>query len=134
MVFSPDHMRPSLSHIAALLALGAALTALPGVSGSRGVVRDVSSRSAARGGSYRLDASEAILHSAEDGAPDGTLAADSGLVTDQRQHGNHPPAVMPGTAPHASPTRSPIASAQAAAGPPGSGRYLRPPGRASPLA
>ena len=127
-------MRPSLSHVAALLALGAALTAFPGVPVSRGAPRDASGRSTARG-SYRLDASEAILHLAESWAPDDTVTADSGLTTDRRPDSGHSPALTPESVRHVvAVAHSPIASAHAAGGPPGLGRYLRPPGRASPLA
>ena len=133
MVFSPHHMRPSLSHVAALLALGAALTAFPGVSVSRGAPRDASGRSTARG-SYRLDASEAILHLAESWAPDDAVTADNGLATDRRPESGHSPALTPESVLRVAVAHSPIASARAAGGPPGVGRYLRPPGRASPLA
>ena len=131
MVSSPHHMRPSLSHVAALLALGAALTAFPGVSVSRG--RDASGRSTLRG-SYRLDASEAILHLAESWASDDAVTADNGLATDRRPDSGHSPALTSESVLRVAVARSPIASARAAGGPPGVRRYLRPPGRASPLA
>jgi hypothetical protein len=127
-------MRPSLSHVAALLALGAALMAVPGVPVARVSARDGAGRIATRGGSYRLDASEAILHPIDGEAPDSTVAADSGLLTGHRPDGDHSPAVTPGRAPQASLASAPSTFARAADGPQAVGRYLRPPGRASPLA
>ena len=67
-------MRPALSRLTALVVIGLAFVAVPGVAVSR-VGRDAAARMT-RGGFHRLGSSDAVLHVADDHDPDSTIAGD----------------------------------------------------------
>ena len=88
-------MRPSLSRLTALVVIGLAFVAMPGVAVSRSGGRDAAARMT-RGGFHRLGSSDAVLHVADDHDPDGTLVGD--LVGSIRPLEHAPPG-LPGAPP-----------------------------------
>lgn len=68
-------MRQSLSRLTALVVIGLAFVAIPGIVVSRVGGRDAAARMT-RGGFHRLGSSDAALHVADDHDPDSTLAGD----------------------------------------------------------
>ena len=78
-------MRPSLSRLTALVVIGLAFVAVPGVAVSRAGGRDAAARMT-RGGFHRLGSSDAVLHVADDHDPDSTLAGDVVGAVRQLEH------------------------------------------------
>jgi hypothetical protein len=78
-------MRPSLSRLTALLVIGLAFVAGPGVVVSRVGGRDGAARMT-RGGFHRLGSSDAALHVGDDHDPDSTPAGDVVEAVRQLQH------------------------------------------------
>lgn len=122
-----------LSHVSALLVIGVALSAVPGVSVHRAGGRDGSPRVATRGGSYRFGVSQAVLHPDDGVASDVVLSGEAPPGGVKRQ-GGHP---VPAVAPEAVAVQARLADspgrALATAVPPRTERFLRPPGRAPPF-
>lgn len=127
-------MRLLLSRLTAVLVIGIALWALPGVAVVRVGGREGTARMAARGGLHRLSASEAVVHGYDDTAPDdaarGDLVSNAAGLSDA---GTLPPAVLPAAAAVSPPSPN---SARLPAHPlvtlHSADAFLRPLGRAPP--
>ena len=79
-------MRRSLTRLTALVVIGLAFVAVPGVAVSRAGSRDAAARMT-RGGFHRLGSSDAVLHVADDHDPDSTLAGHVlGSIIRQPEH------------------------------------------------
>lgn len=94
---SSARTRLSLSRVTALVVIGLAFAAVPGVMVSRVAGRDTAARMT-RGGFYRLGSSEAALHVVDDHDPANTPAGD--VVSSIRQLEHAPPG-PPGAPPGA---------------------------------
>jgi len=88
-------MRRSLTRLTALVVIGLAFVAVPGVAVSRAGSRDAAARMT-RGGFHRLGSSDAALHVADDHDPDSTLA---GHVHGSIRQPEHDPPGLTGAPP-----------------------------------
>lgn len=129
-------MRLPLSRLTAVLVMGIALAAVPGVAVSRAGGREGTARMATRGGLQRLSTSEAVVLAYDDTAPDtaaaGSLVSGSSDSTALRDAGSTaglPPAPA-GVVPP--PVGSILLDALAPFTIHPAGSFLRPVGRAPP--
>ncbi len=126
-------MRLSLSRLTAVIVIGVALAAVPGIAVTRVGGREGTARMATRGGLHRLSASEAVVHGYDDTTPDSTTAGDvSSDSTDLRDAGS-PPGLRPGAMGIAPPSAaSVLLDAPAPVTLHSADSFLRPLGRAPP--
>jgi hypothetical protein len=125
-------MRLSRSRLTAVLVIGVALAAVPGVAITRVGGREGSARMATRGGLHRLSASKAVVHGYDDTASGIATAGDPASdSTDLRDAG--PPGLPPGATAVGPPSGDsmlldgvPLVTLHSA------DSFLRPPGRAPP--
>jgi hypothetical protein len=127
-------MRLSLSRLTAVMVIGVALVAMPGVAVARVGGREGTARMATRGGLHRLSASEAVVHGYDDTAPDDATAGD--LVSDStgvRDAGSPPGLLRAATALLPPSTASLLLAAPPLVTLHSARSFLRPPGRAPPV-
>ena len=88
-------MRLALSRLTAVIVIGVAIAAVPGVAVTRVSGREGAARMATRGGLHRLSASEAVALGFDDTAPDGAPAGDLVPVASALSDAGSPPGLPP---------------------------------------
>ena len=125
-------MRLALSRLTAVIVIGVAIAAMPGVAVTR-VGREGAARMATRSGLHRLSASEAVVLGFDDTAPDVAPAGDLISGASVLRDAGSPPGLPPATTAAVPPSAGSILLAVA---PPltlrSADSFLRPLGRAPP--
>jgi hypothetical protein len=127
-------MRLALSRLTAVIVIGVAIAAVPGVAVTRVSGREGVARMATRGGLHRLSTSEAVVLGYDDSAPDVAPAGDLVSIVSALSDGAGSPPALPAAATAALP---PSAGSLLLAVPPPptfhqADSFLRPLGRAPP--
>jgi hypothetical protein len=126
-------MRLSLSRLTAVIVIGVALAAVPGVAVTRVGGREGTARMATRGGLHRLSASEAVVHGFDDTTPDSATAGNALSDSTDLADAGSPPGLQPGAMGIVPPSADSILLDGV---PPvtlhTADSFLRPPGRAPP--